>query len=151
MTPRPRIMYDRKPLGIVLITLLCTFWGVLLVLTGYVTSVAIGVRGAPAYAGVYGFLSVVLGLAMLASAYGLWTLQTWGRACAIGSEIATLVLSTLSLVGLFLGGRVATGTVIASGLGFALMLLALRYLQSDAVRQMYGRGPLIAEAASGKA
>lgn len=126
-----------KPLGIALTASFCAFWGLLLLPTGYVTSMATGVRGAPHHAGLYGFLCMLWGGAMLASAYGLWRMQTWGRPLAIAVVSVTLPIIALGFIGMLFGGKASAGAAVASMLGFGLAAVAVRYLGRDDVRRMY--------------
>jgi hypothetical protein len=135
----------QKPLGIALTAIFCAFWGLLLVPVGYVTALAKGVRGAPHYAGMYGFLCMVLGVAMLTSAYGLWRMQNWGRWLALGIVAATIPISALGLLGISSGGKVSAGAVMSSLIGFALALGIARYLNRGHVRHMYKRPSILLE------
>lgn len=129
--------FPYKPLGLALTALFCTFWGVLLLPVGYVTSMATGVRGAPQHAGPYGFLCMALGLSMLASAYGLWRRQTWGRTLAIRIVLATLPISALGLLGMMFGGRASAAAAVSSLIGIGLGALVIRYLGREDIRRMF--------------
>lgn len=130
-------MEQEKPLGIVLVALFNGFLGLLLVPIGYVTAMALGVRGAPSYASLYGFLSMALGLLMLASAYGLWVKQPWGRLFAIRVEWAMLPISALGLLGALRGTKVSASHLLSSVLGMVLTAFILHYLRREDIRQMY--------------
>lgn len=136
---------QKKPLGIVLTVSFFAFWGLLLLPAGYVTALAKGVRGAPHYAGVYGCICMALGATMLAGAYGLWRMQTWGHSLVIGIVGATLPISVMQLFGLFSGGRISVGAALSSLVCLALALLIARYLSRGYVRQMYKRPSILRE------
>lgn len=136
---------QKPPLGITLTAAFCACWGMLLLPVGYVTALAKGVRGAPYYAGTYGFVCMALGAAMLASAYGLWRMQTWGHAMTIGIVAATLPISALGLLGILSGSRVSAGAAMSSLVGMALASIIARYLSRGYVRQMYKRPSILRE------
>lgn len=135
----------QKPLGITLTAIFCAFLGLLLLPVGYVTALATGVRGAPHYAGMYGFVCMALGATMLAGAYGLLRMQTWGYSLAVGIVVATLPISALGLLGIVSGGRISVGAALSSLIGLGLAVAIGRYLRRGDVRQMYKKPSILLE------
>lgn len=130
-------MQNKKPLGVVLISIYCGFWGTVMLPMGCVSSMASGVPGVPGYAGILSFVILAFGVAMLAGAYGLWTIQPWGRTFNIWLELASVPFSLMTLVGIAPGGRVTAGDRITSVVGIILTVVIVRYLCSDGIKRLF--------------
>jgi len=135
-------MRNKKPLGVVLIAIYCAFWGAALLPTGCMTSMAASVPGVPSYAGPLGLLLLALGVAMVAGAYGLWTIQPWGRTYNIWLELASVPFGLMTLAGFAPGGKVTAGDRITSVIGIILTVVIVKYLSSDPIKRLFGEDPL---------
>lgn len=136
---------QEKPLGITLTAAFCAFGGFSLTLAGYVTALTKGVRGAPQHAAVYGILCALLGLVMLAGAYGLWRMRAWAHSLAVVIVAATFPISALGLSGILSGGHVSFGAGFSAAVGLTLAGLIARYLSRGDVQQMYKRPSILHE------
>jgi hypothetical protein len=89
----------------------------------------------PAFNGVglWGWLAVIVGIAWILVAFGLWALQPWAR-------IVALIVAGVAIFEAVLALFQYTGTGI--GLAMALMpLLILWYLNTDEVKQAFDETP----------
>jgi hypothetical protein len=132
-------MQNKKPLGLVLIAIYCAIWGTAMIPLGCMSSMASAVPGVPAYAGPLGMAILAFGVAMIAGAYGIWTVQPWGRTYNIWLELATVPINLLTLVGLMPGGKVTTGDRITSIICLVLTVVIVKYLTSDGIKRFFGQ------------
>ena len=88
--------------------------------------------------GLWGWLALAGGLALLVAAFGLWALQPWAWVFAV-------VMAGVSLFGAFLWMIEDAGSGV--GLSAAIMpLLILWYLNTREVKDEFGKGPSTPEA-----
>lgn len=100
-----------KPVGLVVIALYSALLGLAAVLIG-----SADFSGA-------GFFVAAFGVLLLASAYGLWTLQPWGRACAWWLYAAFIPIGLLAIF-----QRMSAGNTLLQLLGIAIDIAVLVYL-----------------------
>ncbi len=83
--------------------------------------------------GLWGWLAIAAGVALLAAAFGLWTLQPWAWAF-------TIIVAGLALFEAFLWMIEYPGTGV--GLSAAIMpLLVIWYMNTREVKSEFGKGP----------
>ncbi len=129
-----RTKTESKPLGIVLLVLYCIISGLMAVPLGC-TSAAVGaVPGIDAGLEPLGYLVMLMGLVSLAEAYGVWTLQSWGRYLAqFNSAVSILIVffSMLGMGGIFSGSKFSYFiTLVAAG-------LTLYYMSRDDIKALF--------------
>ena len=110
-----------KPAGLVVIALYSALVGLAAMLIG----------GA-VFSGV-GFFVAALGVLLLASTYGLWTVQPWGRSCAWWLYAAFIPLGVLAIF-----QRLSTGNTVLQVLGIAIDIAVLVYLGKPEVQRLFG-------------
>jgi hypothetical protein len=130
-------MKDKKPAGLVLIAIYCSIWGVVMIPIGGISAMAPTVADVPEYTGPLGIVILAFGLAMIAGAYGIWRVKSWGRTFNIWRELAGLPLSVMTLVGFVPGGKVTVGNQLSSVVGIILTVLIIRYLSSDKTKRFF--------------
>ncbi len=111
-----------KPAGLLLIALYSALAGLAAILIG--ASVPSGA----------GFLVAALGALLLAAAYGLWTLQPWGRAYAWWLYAACMPLGVLAIF-----QRLSVGNALLQVLGIAIDVAVVVYLGKAEVRRFFGQ------------
>lgn len=128
-----------RPMGITILAILAAIAGVLGLLAGLAI---VGLGGLMAstggtgtgifagLAGIFGILTLGIGVAYLAFANGAWGLKPWGWILGVILSIVSLVLSGLQALGGDFGGQIVS-IVIAGAI--------LYYLNTPAVKQAFGR------------
>jgi len=109
-----------KPAGIVAIVVYSVFGGVLCLALGGVLMLASAMPKAPAEFGALFYFITIIGIVGLVSAYGLWTLQVWGRILTMviyGISIPTSIYSAVTdqsqnLMILNIGGAISSIIVV---------------------------------------
>lgn len=125
----------KRPVGVKLTAMYHGLWGSVLLPVGCLASMAPDVPGASPYAGALGFLITILGGAMLAGAYGLWTLEPWGRQFNIGLAVICIPFCLMTLAGIALTDNVTAGDRAAATVEILLAFAIWRYLASDTVKR----------------
>ena len=83
--------------------------------------------------GLWGWLAIVVGIAWLLVAFGLWALQDWARVLAMVVAGVSLFEAALAFI-----------QFPGSGLGFGMAIMPvviLLYLNSAEVKAAFGQGP----------
>jgi hypothetical protein len=126
-----------RPMGVTILAVLAAIVGVLSLLGalallggGALIAGAGGGMFAGAF-GLFGIITLVLAVLYFAFAYGAWTLKPWAWTLGIVSQVVSIVLSILSI----LGGQSVTSQLI----GLVISLVILYYLDTPDVRRAFGR------------
>jgi hypothetical protein len=114
-----------RPLGVTILAVLAAILG-LLGLLGSVGNFGLGYP-------IYGLLSLILSLGLLAFAYGAWSLRPW--AWTLGVAIAALYLLQEVLYLLLIPGY----TIVYVIIGALIPLVILYYLFTPPVKAAFGR------------
>lgn len=129
-----------KPLGIILIALYSGLFGLASFPLGCTAILLSGAPGVGALPSIVGFFVTVLGILLLASAYGLWTIQPWGRAFSWWLYAISIPLGALSILGLFPGQQASVGNTIFQLLGIAVDCLIIWYLGRTEAQYLFEQG-----------
>jgi hypothetical protein len=84
---------------------------------------------------IFGIVTLGIGVADIAFAYGAWTLKQWGW--ALGILIAIFSLVWIAVTGLASGDLV--GTITSSIISIAIWAVVLWYLNTPDVKRAFGR------------
>jgi uncharacterized membrane protein (DUF2068 family) len=84
--------------------------------------------GTSALLSLVSFAAVAVGILLLAAAYGLWTIQPWGRALAWWVYVVSIPLGVLAMLGLFPGQETSNANTLFQGLGIAIDFACVIYL-----------------------
>lgn len=131
-----------KPLPVVLIALYSGFFGLVSLPAGCMAGALSGLGGSVGHiTSLIGLLCTAVGVLLLACAFGLWTLQPWGRQLAWWLYVASIVVGVLSMLPgpLFPGERPGSSNVTLGVIGIVIDILVLTYLSRAKVRAIYGR------------
>src|SRR5688500_11785197 len=126
-----------KPAGIVLIAIWSAVCGLASVPIGCSLSFLAGVPEAAALS-VVGMLICALGVLFLASVYGLWTLQPWGRTFSWWLYLACIPLGLAAIFPMFPGQQMSVGNTLLQLLGIGIDVAVLFYLAKPTVRALFG-------------
>ena len=119
----------KKPLGIVLIAVYSAFSGVLFLLFGAVTMFAAQVS---AWFSLLASALMVVGALLIASCYGLWTLQPWGLKTARAIYAVSIPLGFVAM----LPDRTA-GNIVLQLIGIGIDVWVLVYLAKSTTKSIY--------------
>nr|WP_314901525.1 hypothetical protein [uncultured Deefgea sp.] len=125
---------ESKPLGIVLLALYCIVNGLMAIPLGC-TGAAVGaVPGVDAGLEPLGYLLMVMGLLSLAEAYGVWTLQSWGRFLAQFNSVISILIVFFSVLGM---GGVFTSTKLTYFITVLISGWVLYYMSRDDIKPLF--------------
>jgi hypothetical protein len=132
MEPTNRV----RPMGVTILAVLAAIGGVLGLLAGVAL---MGFGGLAAGSGfltgsfltIFGLVAIAQAVALLAFAYGAWTLQPWGWILCVAAIVVGLVMNALFILN---GSEIASQIV-----SIALSAAILYYLFTPAVKQAFGR------------
>jgi hypothetical protein len=130
-----------RPTGVTILAILAAIGGVFGLLGGIVLLGAGGLAaggGQAALGGlaaIFGLLALVLGVLNLALAYGFWTLKPWAWPLGVGLQIASLVITAITIL---LSGDIVGG-ITSSIIGIVISVIILYYLFQPHVKAAFGR------------
>jgi hypothetical protein len=125
-----------KPAGIVLIALCSGLSGLAAIPIGCTAAFLGGLPGGGAFS-LVGALVFALGVLLLASAYGLWTLQPWGRTYTWWLYLACIPLGLMAIFGVLPGQTMSTANTILQLVGIAIEIVVLVYLSKPEVAGLF--------------
>jgi hypothetical protein len=134
-----------KPLGLVLIALYSGLFGLASIPIACTTAFVSGLPGAGSFFALFGFAIMGLGLLLLASAYGLWTLQPWGHALAWWMYVVSIPLGALAIFPIFPGQQMSAGNTVLQLVGIGFDFVILSYLADPALKALFERGGVAPE------
>lgn len=129
-----------KPLGVTLIALYSGLFGLASFPIGCTGILVSGAPGAGAQFSIVSFLVTAVGILLLASAYGLWTIQPWGRSFSWWLYVISIPLGALSIFGVFPGQRMSEGNTIFQLVGMAVDCVIIWYLGNHDLVVLFERG-----------
>lgn len=139
--PGPTTTGAARPTGVTILAILSAIGGVLGILAGIALlglgGVAAG-SGAGAIGGLaalFGLLTLVLSVLNLVLAYGFWTLKPWAWPLGVGLQIASLVVTAITIL---LSGDIVGG-ITSSIIGIVISIIILYYLFQPHVKAAFGR------------
>jgi uncharacterized membrane protein (DUF2068 family) len=115
-----------RPLGVVLVSILSAFFGAVIFVAGLVGTAFPSLLPIDSW---LGFSLFIVGALAIATAYGLWTFQRWGR----GLTIVTNVISIPQ--GILMDGRL--GLVDVFGIAHSVMIIG--YLCTPKIKKLYAK------------
>jgi hypothetical protein len=137
VSPKVPMSESKKPIGIVLIALYSGFCGIAFLPVGCMSMMVGGMPGIGALPVFVGIIATILGFLLLASVYGLWTIQQWGRSLSFWIYIVEIPLGVLMIFPVFSGMPMNAGNTLLQLLGIAVDLIVIAYLASPEVRRFF--------------
>ena len=127
-----------KPFGIVATAIYAAFSGLILLPTGFVILLGSQI---PALKGLLftasGVLWSVMGVFALASTYGLWSLQEWGRKGMFWISVITIPLGIVAMFPIWPSQQVTMGNIVLQLVGIAISGLIASYLSRQRIRALF--------------
>lgn len=93
-----------------------------------------GIGALPVFVGI---IATILGFLLLASVYGLWTIQQWGRSLSFWIYIVEIPLGVLMIFPVFSGMPMNAGNTLLQLVGIAIDLVVIAYLASPEIREFF--------------
>jgi hypothetical protein len=125
-----------KPAGVVLIAVCSALFGLGMVPVGC-TAASLGAFPDGTRLVLAGFLISIVGVFLVASAYGLWTLQPWGRRYSWWLYLGLVPLGVIAIFPLIPGQRMSLGNTVMQLIGIAIDIAVLVYLTRPAVVRLF--------------
>ena len=132
---------NERPTGVTILAILAAIGGVLSIIAG-VALLGLGALAGAAGSGglggltaIFGIIAIVLGVAEIVLAYGLWTLKPWAWTLGIGLAIISLALIVVQAV---LSGNIVN-SLIGSIISIVIWAIVLYYLFTPRVKAAFGR------------
>lgn len=144
---------NRRTLGIFLIAVYSALGALSALPVGLAATVATVVPGATWDVAIGALLMTSLGLLLLTSCYGLWTLRAWGRKFSWWLYFFAIPLGATFLFPILPGQVVDASNTVANLVTMTIDVVILLYLRRAAVASLFdsapmGSGPLVAQPAS---
>jgi hypothetical protein len=126
-----------KPLGVVLIALWSGLFGLASIPIGCTSAFVSGLPGAGPLFVLFGLAIMAMGVLLLASAYGLWTMQPWGCTLAWWIYLASIPLGVLAIFPIFPGQQMTGGNTVLQLIGIGIDLAVIAYLSDSELRALF--------------
>jgi FtsH-binding integral membrane protein len=130
---------NKKPLGITAATIYAALSGLIYFPVGLVLLLASQVPDSSSLYTAGGMLMCVLGVFMLASVYGLWSLQEWGRVLAIWLSGTSVVLGGISIFPIWPNQQFTVANAALQLVGIGISALIIAYLTRQPIKGLFDR------------
>lgn len=128
---------DKKPFGIVLIAIYSILSALMFLFTGFAFLLASTIPDVPIWAHLISFVCGIMGILLLASVYGLWSLQAWGWKLTFWLYVASIPLGILSIFPIWPGTELTAGNIIMQAVGIGLDIVVILYLLKEPTKDLY--------------
>lgn len=144
---------SRRPLGVFLIAVYSALGALSALPVGLAATVATAAPEATVDVAIGALLMTSLGLLLLTSCYGLWTLRSWGRKFSWWLYFLAIPLGATFFFPILPGQVVDASNTVANLITMAINVIILLYLRRAAVASLFdaapmGPGPLVTQPAS---
>lgn len=128
---------QQKTAGITLIAIYSALTGLLSLFAGLVFSLFSAIPEIPLWASLLSFVFIIFGALLLASVYGLWTLQSWGWQFTFWLYLISIPLGFISIFPIFPGDEMSAGNTIFQLIGIAISIAVIMYLKKYEIQARY--------------
>jgi uncharacterized membrane protein (DUF2068 family) len=132
---------SRRTLGIFLIAVYSALGALSALPVGLAATVATAAPEATLDVAIGALLMTSLGLLLLISCYGLWTLRSWGRKFSWWLYFLAIPLGATFLFPILPGQVVDAGNTVANLVTMAIDVVILLYLRKTAVASLFESAP----------
>lgn len=122
-----------KPLGLILIIIYSAMSALLLFFSGGLALIASALPGITFWVPILGITSVVTAVFLLATVYGLWTLQDWGFKLALIIYIISIPLGVVAIFPILPDSQFSMFNALFQILGIGIDVLVLWYLTGPVI------------------
>lgn len=133
-------MSNKKPAGVVMVTIYSAFGGIIGLIGGGLMLFASGIPEMPLWITLVGLVLTAYGVVLLAATYGLWSLQDWGWSLGRWLYILAIPLGVISIFPIYPGSEMTIANTMLQIFGIGLAIVIVRYLSTAKVRELYGIG-----------
>lgn len=133
---------NAKPAGLIAVICYALLNAMSMIISGLVLIFAVGMvasaepdHSVPLL--LLGVVASVLGVALLVTIYGLWTLQEWGRKLMIWICALSIPVGLVAVYSWVPGGSLGTANNLFQWFGIALAVLVIYYLSKEPVRALF--------------
>ena len=126
----------QKPAGVVVISIYSAFSGTISLFAGLVFILASAIPNIPAWIYMLSVVFVLFGVLLLASVYGLWSLQSWGRSLTFWLYIISIPLGIISIFPIFPSSKMSAGNTLFQLFGIGVDIAVIIYLKKDEIQNL---------------
>lgn len=130
-------MKNKKPLGIVLISIYNALGGILLSVAGIIMLFASSIPEMPLLITLFGIVFTVFGVVSLAAMYGLFSIQTWGLILSKWLYVIYIPLGFISIFPIYPDSEMTTANTVLQLVGIALAVLIINYFRKPKIVDLY--------------
>jgi Predicted membrane protein (DUF2127) len=127
-----------KPFGIALVAICSALFGLVCLPVGCTATFVSQVPGASLFFSFAGMVVALFGVLLLSAAYGLWTLQEWGRSLTFWLCAISIPLGLISIFPVWPGQQMTAGNTFVQLVGAAVNAAIVYYLMTPHVRALFG-------------
>uniref|UniRef100_UPI00192D087F hypothetical protein n=1 Tax=Thaumasiovibrio occultus TaxID=1891184 RepID=UPI00192D087F len=128
---------NKKPLGLVLISVYGTFNGLFSLFAGGILILASSIPEIPAWITFLSLLTIIWGALLLTSVYGIWTLQSWGLNLTFWLYVVSIPLSVLSIFPIYPDSEMSIGNTALQLFGIAIAVLVISYTKKSQIKLLF--------------
>lgn len=140
-------MDSNKPAIFVAMVIYCVLSGFGSLVNSTLIAMILGLPFIPVWMSVLIFLfstlSFLAGIALLVSAYGLWTLQKWGWQLSLWIFSISIALGIIAIFPIFPGTSFSLGLMLFQVTFVVIDILCIRYLLQYEVKKMLNAFPYL--------
>lgn len=127
----------KKPLGITATAVYAAFSGLLYLPIGLILLIAAQANDSKGLFIAGGLLLSALGIFMLASVYGLWSLQEWGRKLTLWLSAISIVLGVVAIFPIWPKQQFTMANTILQFFGIGICVLIITYLSKTPIKGLF--------------
>lgn len=130
---------NKKPLGIIATAIYGGFSGLIYLPVGFLLLLVSQVPDSSILHTAGGIFMCVLGVFMLASVYGLWSLQEWGRVLSLWLSAISIVLGGISIFPIWPNQLFTLANAVLQIVGIGICALIITYLSRQHIKGLFDR------------
>lgn len=133
----------KKPLGVTAIAVYHAFCGLVYLPLSLGLLVVGALPNGQSLFAAGGGLLMVLGVFMLASVYGLWSLQEWGRKLTSWLSVVDILLSAIAIFPIMPEQQFTVSNAILQLVGIGIAILIIAYLSENRIKALFDSQELL--------
>ena len=128
---------NKKPIGLTLIAVYSAFSGFFSLVGGGLLLLASAIPDMPAWITIVSLITTISGVLLLASVYGVWTLQSWGLNLTFWLYVVYIPLGILSIFPIYPDSEMTVGNTVLQLVGISASVLILMYLNKNQTKTLF--------------
>ncbi len=128
---------EKKPLGITATAVYSVFCGLIYLPVGLLLLVASQVPESSSLSLPFGICMCALGVFMLATVYGLWSLQEWGRTLSVWLSGISVILGVISIFPIWPQQQFTVSNAVLQLVGIGICVIIITYLSKQDIKSLF--------------